>query len=108
MDHWDEWPLVNSELQRAYLLPSNQDHLIRAVLFSDQWSPFALAMTALFTRLRPSASIPVFLVDAAKHFNVAAELGVCTTPALVFFWQGRPVKIQRTGWEQDTKCNFPI
>lgn len=106
MEHWDEWPQVHTELQRAYSSPSNEDQVIRAVLFSDQWSPFAVSMTALFTRLRPAASIPVFLVDSAKYFNVAVELGVCTTPALVFFRQGRPVKIQRSGWESDTKCEF--
>lgn len=105
MDRWDEWPQVNAELQRAYIPPSSEDRLIRAVLFSDLWSPLASSMTTLFTRLRPSSPIPLFLVDATKHFNVALELGVTTTPALVFFWQGRPVKVQRCGWEQDTKGN---
>lgn len=104
MDRWDEWSQVNAELQRAYGSPSSEDRLIRAVLFSDLWSPFSSSMTSLFTRIRPSSPIPLFLVDATKHFNVASELGVVLTPAIVFFWQGRPVKLQRVGWEQDTKC----
>jgi len=104
MDRWDEWPQVNAELQRAYAPSSSEDRLVRAVLFSDLWSPFASSMTTLFTRLRSSSPIPLFLVDSTKHFNVALELGVTTTPTLVFFWQGRPIKIQRSGWEQDTKC----
>lgn len=103
MERWDEWPQVHAELQRAYFSYSK---LIHVVLFSDQWSPLAGSMSALVTRVRSTVAVPVFLVDTAKYFNVAMDLGVSATPALVFFHHGKPVRIQRCGWEQDTKCEF--
>jgi len=45
----------------------------------------------------------MFLVDADKIHNIAVELGVTATPAVLVFFRGNPIRIRRYGWEEDTK-----
>ena len=47
----------------------------------------------------------MFIVDANKIHNISMEFGVVSTPAVVVFFRGSPVRIQRSGWEEDLKCN---
>ena len=35
--------------------------------------------------------------------DAAWEAGVTSTPAVIFYWEGRPAVIHRPGWEVDNK-----
>ncbi|OMJ79249.1 hypothetical protein SteCoe_20757 [Stentor coeruleus] len=98
MEPWDEWSRVNTELQR-----SCEDKTPRIVLFAEKWNPFSTSVASFFQNLRGT---DVFIVDTNKIYSIATELGVISTPAVVVFFKGNPVRIQRTGWEEDFKCNF--
>ncbi|OMJ84064.1 hypothetical protein SteCoe_14875 [Stentor coeruleus] len=95
MEPWDEWGRVNTELQK-----SCEDKTPRIVLFAEKWNPFSMSVARYFQNLRGT---DVFIVDANKIYNIATELGVLSTPAVVVFFKGNPVRIQRTGWEEDFK-----
>ena len=60
-----------------------------------------MSVARFFNDLRGS---DIFIVDANRNYNLSIELGVIGTPALVVFYKGNPVRIQRTGWEEDFKC----
>lgn len=96
MENWDEWSKVNTELQK-----SCEDKQARLVLFAEKWNPFSLSVARFFQNMRGP---DLFIVDANKIYNIAAELGVISTPAIVVFFKGNPVRIQRQGWEEDLKC----
>ena len=74
----------------------------RIVLFTDNWNPFSLSVARFFEHLRGA---DVFIVNANKIHNISVDLGVLGTPAIVVFYKGNPVRIQRSGWEEDFKCN---
>lgn len=71
------------------------------MLFAEKWNIFSLTVARFFQNLR---SADVFIVDANKVHNIALELGVVSTPAVVVFFKGNPIRIQRLGWEEDLKC----
>jgi hypothetical protein len=60
-----------------------------------------MSVVRFFQNLKGS---DVFIIDANKIYNIALELGVVSTPAIVVFFKGNPVRIQREGWEEDYKC----
>ena len=75
------------------------------MLFAEKWNPFSVSVARFFNNLR---SADVFIVDANKVYNIALELGVVSTPAVVVFFKGSPVRIQRLGWEEDLKCRVYV
>ena len=45
----------------------------------------------------------LFVLEATAEHECCWELGVVTTPSVVFFWDGTPVCVRRPDWDDDTK-----
>lgn len=43
------------------------------------------------------------VVDANEEAKTCWEQGIISTPALLFYWQGRPLNVRRAGWNDDNK-----
>ena len=45
----------------------------------------------------------VYVLDADAEDAKCDELGIVTTPALLFYWGDRPMAVKRQGWNVDVK-----
>lgn len=103
--------------------PDPQHPRLVVVVFVDKWSPPAMRLALDVEVLRTSNDVrfaQLFVVDAAQarrcvrpalrcatehplavvqEREAAWELGVTATPAVLCYWEGKPVTVHRSDWE---------
>ena len=72
------------------------------VVFAHAWSPEAKSAASVARSLDPDDAA-VYVLDADAEDAKCDELGIVTTPALLFYWGDRPMAVKRQGWNVDVK-----
>ena len=72
------------------------------VVFAHAWSPEARSAASVARSLDPDDAA-VYVLDADAEDAKCDELGIVTTPALLFYWGDRPMAVKRQGWNMDVK-----
>lgn len=88
------------------LLFRNDSKLV-VVLFAEQWNLFTKHMVQEWEAIRQAQCVPfakIFIVDMDKEREKCWHYGVAASPSVLFFWEGKPLRIQRQDWPEDTKC----
>ncbi|KAL9644619.1 hypothetical protein ABK040_015358 [Willaertia magna] len=75
-------------------------------LFAEGYSPIDRKIISMFEGIRKEQSVPsvkIFIVNLSDNISFAKNFGVKTTPSVVFFYEGKPMTISRSGWDDDVK-----
>ncbi|KAF0984674.1 hypothetical protein FDP41_000573 [Naegleria fowleri] len=87
-------------------LTSKSDMRMVVCCFAEPFSPISTTLARWFEEIRMGDSVTytqIFILDPFENSQFASECGIKTSPAVVLFWDGKPVSIQRNGWDEDTK-----
>merc|ERR1712166_1128881 len=76
---------------------------IVVVLLVQQWCPPALHMAAVVAELSQLEFVQVAVVDSDDEATRAANPSVHSSPAMMIYFKGEPMKIVRVGWREDDK-----
>jgi len=108
---FDKWEQVEAAIKKSSIdadKSSGGGRLV-SVLFAQSWNPPSLHMAKEFEKLRKAATTgktavtTMFIVDLDTEVAKAAEKGVVSGPAMLFFVGGEALTIRRPGWADDDK-----
>ena len=73
--------------------------------FVNEWSPTSSHTSAALQALADECprGAQIFVVDADAEDTKAWELGIESTPAILFYYNKEKLTVRRPGWEDDDK-----
>ena len=108
---WDEYVLVQEALLASEARVGGEHSLaaprLIVVAFVDKWSKPGMVTAEGIEAIRMGRDVEgfaqVFVIEANTEQDRCWELGVVSTPALLFFWDAQQVTVQRPDWGDDVK-----
>eukprot|EP01116_Phalansterium_solitarium_P007503 TRINITY_DN20212_c0_g1_i1.p1 TRINITY_DN20212_c0_g1~~TRINITY_DN20212_c0_g1_i1.p1 ORF type:complete len:142 (+),score=13.35 TRINITY_DN20212_c0_g1_i1:172-597(+) len=88
----DSWDSVEDQLKKGASLV--------VVAFVHMWSAPALHVVTSLNRIKPEASFAhIFIVNVDSEPVRSREFRLRSTPAVCFFFDGKPLTVRRPDWE---------
>jgi hypothetical protein len=101
---WDSYSTAKDALN------NKSSYKLVVICFAEKWNHFSRYVALIFERLRMSGDVPyaqIFIIDSADN-EAAWDYSIAITPAVIFFWEGKPFNIQRPNWDDDVKSKYLI
>ena len=107
---WDDYSLVREALLASKAHGEGEHtHTPRLVVvaFADRWSKPAMATMGAIETIRMGRDVEgfaqLFVIEATTERDRCWDLGVVSTPALVFFWDSQQLTVRRPDYDDDQK-----